>query len=124
MNGFIMNGYLWHIYFVSPNDPVLTDRTGHKTVATTDPVTQCIYLSDTLHGEFLVTVLIHELSHCATISHHLLQDIHQVVAPEYWIEAEEWICNFVADYGLKIFDIAMKFLGDQYFPKSLKQFIM
>lgn len=36
-------------------------------------------------------------------SFDLLRDIHRMVHPEYWLEAEEWVCNFIADYGLLIF---------------------
>lgn len=48
-------------------------------------------------------VLIHELGHCALFSFDLICDIHQMVSREFWIEAEEWICNFIADYGMMIF---------------------
>lgn len=106
-----MNGYLWRIKFVSPNSPVLMDRTGKMTVATTDPTLQLIYLSRNLTGAFLMKVLIHELGHCALVSYGLLDDIHRMVKPEYWMEAEEWACNFIADYGAKIFATAYKTLG-------------
>lgn len=106
-----MNGTLWRIKFVSQGSPTLIDRTGKSTVATTDARTHYIYLSDELEGDFLVRVLIHELGHCAMISFRLLDDIHRMVYPEYWIEAEEWLCNYLADYGLKIFSIMYSILG-------------
>lgn len=106
-----MNGYLWHIQFVDPHSSKLVDRTDTLRVATTDPRTNDVYLSSDLYGYFLVRVLVHELGHCALFSYHLLGAIHRMVRPEYWIEAEEWICNFVADYGLMIFDNAFRFLG-------------
>lgn len=108
-----MNGYLWRIIRVSPHSPYLIDRTNEMRVATTDPRTGCIYLSNDLEGEFLTTVLLHELGHCVIFSYGLLDDIHSVVDPEYWIEAEEWICNFIADYGRQVFRIAQKTLGDE-----------
>lgn len=111
MNQFIMNGYVWHVKFVPSNNPFLVDRTRTYRVATTDPDTMCVYLSDKLHGDFLIRVLIHELGHCAMFSFNLLYDIHRFVYPEYWIDAEEWVCNFIADYGLKIFKNAYSILG-------------
>lgn len=102
----------WHVVFVKPNSDLLVDRTGKLTVATTDPQTRCVYLSTNLNGDFLNRVLIHELGHCAMISYGLLDDIHRMVKPEYWIEAEEWVCNFMADYGVKIFSEAYRILGD------------
>lgn len=112
MSGFSLNGYLWHVQFVSPNSGVLIDRTGEKRVATTDPDTLCVYLSDRLRGNFLIRVLIHELGHCVMFSYDMLKDIHRMVKRQYWIEAEEWVCNFIADYGLMIFSIARSVIGD------------
>ena len=112
MNAFYMNGYLWQIEYVEFDNPVLVDRTGTLTVATTDPVTCRIYISNTLQGDFLQRVLCHELGHVTMISYNLLNEIHRMVRPKYWIEMEEWICNFLADYGLSIFKIAYSLLGD------------
>lgn len=80
-------------------------------MATTDPKTHTVYLSDELYGDFLMTVLIHELGHCAMISFGLLDEIRQMVYPEYWIEMEEFICNFLADFGFKVFKIAFDKMG-------------
>lgn len=30
----------------------------------------------------------------------------------YWFEAEEWVCNFIADYGESIFGVAYSILGE------------
>ena len=108
-----MNGYSWRVCFVDSNDPMLVDRTGELTVATTDPRTLRVYISNDLDGSFLTRVLIHELGHCAMFSFGLLDDIHRMVHPRYWVEAEEWVCNFIADYGMKIFDTAYAILGDR-----------
>lgn len=106
-----MNDRLWQIIFVSPDSSKLMDRTGAHTLAVTDPMTGHVYLSSVLYGEMLVKVLLHELGHCAMVSFNLIDDIHRMVRQEYWIEAEEWICNFLADYGKKIFEIAYSTLG-------------
>lgn len=112
MDKFIMNGYLWHIEYVHPLDDRLIDREGHLTVATTDPDTMSVYLSDSLSGPFLNRVLIHELGHCVLFSFGLLNDIHRIVPRRNWIDAEEWVCNIIADYGMMIFSIAYSVLGD------------
>lgn len=113
IRSFFMNGYRWRVIFVKPGSEKLIDRTGRRTVATTDPSTGYIYLSAGLSGDFLTHVLIHELGHCAIVSFGLLPDIHRMVKPAYWIDAEEWICNFIADYGMRIFSTARTVLGDQ-----------
>lgn len=107
---FYMNGDLWRVEFVNPWSHLLVDRTNRHTVATTDPKTRRVYLSWNLGGSFLSRVLVHELSHCAMISFGLLKSIHRMVRPEYWIDAEEWICNYIADYGRGIFLIADQIL--------------
>lgn len=99
-----INNYIWGFQYVLPTSYLLIDRTGSLCYATTDPVTKNIYVSGDLRGEFLKTVVLHELGHCVIFSYNLLPTIHRMVLPEYWIEAEEWICNFVADYGREIFE--------------------
>lgn len=101
-----MNGILWKVEFVDQTSGYLVDRTAKKRVATTDPYDLTIYLSNELSGAFLRTVLIHELGHVTMFSYDLLPAIHSFVAPQKWIEAEEWVCNFIADYGDEVLDIA------------------
>lgn len=121
-----MNGDLWRVKFVHPYSPKLVDRTQNYRVATTDPSTRCIYLSKDLNGDFLNRVLIHELGHATMVSYDLLQIIHQMVYPEYWMEMEEWICNFIADYGLQIFRHVYEILGERawvYVPQELERLV-
>lgn len=111
MTHFIMNGRVWRVLYVHRDDERLIDRSGRLTVATTDPTTSCVYLSSALTGEYLQRVFLHELGHAAMISYDLLPAIHSMVRPNYWIEMEEWICNFIADYGFEIFSTADSVLG-------------
>lgn len=112
MTSFTLNGITWRIQIVPPSSHYLTDRTGLIRVATTDPDTNRIYLSNRLCGSFKTRVLLHELGHATMVSYGLLDELHRFVEPEYWIEAEEWVCNFIADYGRKIFSVAYKELGE------------
>lgn len=123
---FTMNGYLWKVRFVDQNSPELVDRTGRLRVATTNPANRTISLSVALTGDFLMTVLIHELGHCALWSFGLLEQIHRMVYPEYWVEMEEFICNFLADYGLRVFKIAFKTMGYdawKIIPEAFERYI-
>lgn len=101
-----MNGIIWGIQSVNPDNPVLIDRTGTRTLACTDPVLKRVYMSRELKGSKYVEVLLHELCHCVLVSYGLLDDIHKMVKPEYWIDAEEFICNIIAEYGIKILKTA------------------
>lgn len=127
MNSFLMNGYLWRVERVPYSSPMLIEKTGSRVVATTDPIRRTVYLLDTLDGDFLNTVLLHELGHVAMFSYGLLGDIHRAVPQHLWIDAEEWVCNFIADYGLQIFQIASTVLGDEawsFIPYELERLVV
>lgn len=109
---FYMNHEEWHLHFVYRADPILIDRTGNFTLGVTDPETRTIYISEGLDPQMKERVIIHELGHCAMVSYGLLDDIHAMVYPEKWIEAEEFVCNILADYGKKIFEAACNVLDD------------
>lgn len=123
---FEMNGITWKIKYVPSNSSMLVDRTNILTVATTDPSDNTLYLSDSLQGPFLIKVLLHELGHCIMISYKLTNYIHETVFPDKWIEAEEMVCNFIANYGFEIFSTAYDILGDkawELIPKELEKLV-
>lgn len=100
-----MNGMRWYVVRVPPKSSYLIDRSNILTLGTTDPVTRCVYLSDDLYGDLEKRVIAHELGHVACFSYNLLNEIHMYCYPEHWIDMEEFICNFVADYGAYIWDV-------------------
>lgn len=108
MNSFILNHELWQVKRVKSTSKTLIDRTGRYRIATTDPHTHCIYISNKITGKFRDTVLMHELGHCVMFSYGLIDDIHSFVHPDNWIYAEEWVCNFIAHYGQKVMSTAKK----------------
>lgn len=107
-----MNGYIWDIRWVHPDSPYLIDRTNTLRLATTDPEEHAIFLSNKLSGSLLRRVLTHELGHATMISYGLIPSIRHFVDRAHWIEAEEWICNFIADYGAEVLSIAKHILGE------------
>lgn len=112
MEQFLLNGILWRVKIVPSTSKMLIDRTNTHTVATTDPLTRCVYLSEELSGDFRETVLLHELGHCVMFSFNLIDEIHSFVEPEKWIYAEEWTCNFIANYGKRMLGIVKETLED------------
>lgn len=42
MDSFFVNGYLWRIKRVPYASPMLIEKTGTRTVATTDPITRTV----------------------------------------------------------------------------------
>lgn len=69
MRPFVLNGDVWRPVPVDRDDPRPIDRTGTFRLATTDPSTMCVYLSNRLHGLDLEVVLTHEVGHCAMYSY-------------------------------------------------------
>lgn len=106
-----MNGYIWYVRFVTPNSEYLIDRTNTLRLATTDSKERTIFLSNVLSGDLLRRVLKHELGHVTMISYNLLPQIHYFAKQAYWIDAEEWICNFIADYSGEVLSIVKDILG-------------
>lgn len=114
-----MNGRLWRVRFVDPDSPYLVDRTGRRTLAVTDPKLQHVFVVRGLRGPMLRKVLIHELGHAALVSYDLLPELHRMVKPVYWTDAEEWVCNWIADYGGMIFAKGDQILGTDILEDAL-----
>ena len=100
--------------FVSPHDSVLIDRTGERTLAVSDYSTKIISIANNLYGELLNRVFIHELGHCVMFSYGLLPGLHRMVKKQYWVEAEEFVCNILADYGQFVIGTARDVLGNRF----------
>lgn len=115
-----MNGIEWRVETVDSGSPYLIDRTNQYRLATTDPNTRCVYLSKSLSPNMYDRVLIHELGHCVMFSYGLLEYLHELVKPEHWIDMEEWVCNFLADYGLMVYSIADSI---HMVPKELEKLV-
>lgn len=111
MDSFTLNGDTWRVRVVDGSSDALIDRTGSLCLATTDPETMTVYLSDQLRGQLLTRVLIHEIAHCVMYSYGLDSQLRRMVKRRYWVEAEEWVCNFIADYGMAVFNSAAKVMG-------------
>ena len=111
---FYMNGDLWRVRFVSSNDNVLIDRTGNRTLGVSDYSTMRISIANSLHGELLNRVFIHELGHCVMFSYGLLSELHRMVKKRYWVDAEEFVCNVLADYSHFAIGTARDVLGNQF----------
>lgn len=104
MEIFYINNIQWKVYYVSSNSHFLIDRTGTKCIATTDVKRKNIFIECNLSGEILKKALLHEITHAAMDSYGLLEDIHKMISHKNWFFFEEWICNFIFDYGLEILE--------------------
>lgn len=105
-----VNGIEWLVIFVSPYSNELVDRTNTRTLATTDPYTRLIFISKAISGELLERVVKHEVAHCIMASYGLVDYIHKITKRRYWLDAEEWVCNFIAEYNNLIEELSSKII--------------
>ena len=121
-----MNGDWWSVWWTDPTDPILVDRTNVLTCAVTDPETMTIYLSNQLSGNFLTTVVLHELSHAMMVSYGYLDIIHKYCKKRYWIDMEELIANLISQQAKEIFERAYDIVGDEairFVPYELERLV-
>ena len=111
MKPFVANGEVWRVVGVDPGDPRLVDRTGTRTVATTDPISRTIHISNELVPPNLDLVMLHEVAHAVTMSYGLLDHIHKAVPKPYWIPVEEWAAQLLGEYGVEAIVSASESLG-------------
>jgi len=98
----LVGNWVWKIKMVSWNDDRLIDRTGERTLGVTDVLRHTVYLDETLSGQLFEKVFLHELGHCIMASYGYLNDLHRIVPAEYWFEAEERLCNFLANHSMEV----------------------
>lgn len=110
MDTFLLNGRTWRVTFVNPNSLLLVDRRNSHTLATTDPYAHQVYISNALSGDLLRRVLAHELGHCVMVSYDMLPYLHKMTRKEYWVDMEEWVCNFLAEFSPIVHTILMDIL--------------
>lgn len=123
LKSFTVNGIEWTLVPVEPDNTPLLDELGNYRLTITDfPKRKftilrsglwIVILTKTLKRsgkrksninkaigrDYDIRVLIHEICHCVLYSYGLLYDIHKAVKKDYWILAEEWICNFSIRLG-------------------------
>lgn len=124
MDSFVAGGDRWHVRRVGPDSPALVDRTGSRCLGTTDPSSMCVYVADTLKGDMLARVLVHEMVHALLWSTGEIRRLRSMVKPWRRIEAEEWVCNLVADHGWALFTQARAVMGPaavMYVPTWLSE---
>jgi hypothetical protein len=107
----LVNGELWKVQTVSPNDPLLIDRTGELKAATTDPVTHTIRISSDIKPPLLDKVVLHEVAHAITVSHGLLSPLRAGIPDSTWIHAEEWSARLMEKHAIEAAILASQILG-------------
>lgn len=89
-----INNVEWRIEYVEPNNPVFLLKNGTYTIGVTDVLNHTISIANNLKGNLYKKVCIHEIAHAFMFSYDIYIDL----------SLEEWICNFIAEYGEDIID--------------------
>lgn len=108
---FKTNGDYWRVIRVSPGDPRLIDRTGKERLATTDPVSKTISVSEAVKPPLLDQVMLHEVSHAVGISSGATARLRGIIPSDYWIGVEEWAANMTELYAIESIGITSRILG-------------
>lgn len=106
-----VNGRVWRVIRVPAGDPRLIDRTGTERLATTDPQTFTVSISETVVPPLLDKVLVHEMAHAVTISYGLLHPLHDGIPRESRVHVEEWAARLMERHAIEAAAKASESLG-------------
>lgn len=111
MRPVVINGHVWRVIRVPAGDPRLIDRTGTERLATTDPATRTVSISEAVQPPLLDRVLLHEIAHAITVSWSLLPSIRSKTLRGDIIGVEEWAAQLVENHALEAVRAASEALG-------------
>lgn len=108
----IIRGNLWRVVRVSPGDPLLVDRTGTHTIATTDPVDRVIRISESVPVSMFDKVLLHEATH-AMMEEAGVTDLLRQTDGRDQVMIEELLAWFLETYAIEVIDAVERSLDRQ-----------
>lgn len=89
---FTVNDTVWKLRLVNPRDKNLRRSDGSPCLGLCDNNLKTVFIADNQPPDKEEHILCHELCHCICFEYGFLLDV----------ELEEWLCNFMADYGKEI----------------------
>ena len=92
-------------------DPSLVDRTDTPRIATTNPVTHVISISETVVPPLLDKVLLHEIAHAITLSWGLLPGLRHKALRGDLTGLEEWSAQLIENHAIEAVEAATIVLG-------------
>lgn len=111
MGPLIARGRTWRVVRVSPDDPLLMDRTGHMRVATTDPTTRTIRISRDVLPPLFDRVYLHEASHAIMEEAGVNELLSQLPDDRQQVLAEELLAWFLETHAIEVIDSVSRSLG-------------
>ena len=111
MRPFVINGDVWRVVRVPAGDARLTDRTGIERLATTDPATRTVCVSESVMPPLLDRVMLHEIAHAITLSWGLLGRLRSGIPANAWVPTEEWAAQLMEGHAIEAVAAASRALG-------------
>ena len=111
MGAIVINGDVWRVIRVPAGDPRLIDRTNTCRLATTDPRSRTISISEEVQPPLLDKVVLHEVSHAITVSYGLLEPLRKTTPRRSWVPTEEWAVQLVENHAIEALRLSRGVLG-------------
>lgn len=111
MRPLIIRGQVWRVVRVAPGDPLLIDRTGTRTIATTDPASKVIRISNLVMPPSFDQVYLHEATHAMMEEAGVNELLSRLPDDRQQILAEEMLAWFLEHHAIEVVDAVSASLG-------------
>jgi hypothetical protein len=111
MRPLILRGHVWRVARVSPDSPFLIDRTGERRIATTDPRTRVIRISESVPIPMFDQVYLHETAHAIMVEAGVTELLEQLPDDRQQVLTEELLAWFLEHHAIEAIDAASSSLG-------------
>lgn len=111
MRPLVIRGHVWRVVRVIPGDPLLVDRTGTSTIATTDPLRKVIRISTSVPLSMFDRVYLHEVAHAIMDETGVTELLSAVSDRDRRILFEETLAWFLETHAIEAIDAASRSLG-------------
>ena len=111
MTPLMIRGHVWRVVRVPPGDPLLTDRTGTHTIATTDPSSRTIRISSSVLPPLFDQVYLHEAAHATMEESGMNELISSIPDERMRVFVEELLAWFLETHAIEVVDAVSSSLG-------------
>ena len=111
MRPLTIGNHVWRVVRVSPGDPLLMDRTGRMTIATTDPTTRTIRISKAVMPPLFDQVYLHEAAHAMMVEAGVPDLLQRLTDGRWQVLMEELVAWFLETHAIQVIDAVSASLG-------------
>lgn len=111
MGPLIARGHVWRVVRVSPDDPLLMDRTGIRRIATADPTSKVICISWDVMPPLFDQVYLHEATHAIMEEAGVNDLLSRLPDERQQVMTEELLAWFLEHHAIEVIDAVSRSLG-------------